>query len=438
MSSDSRESGYVDNWQSGKSITECNLRMLDTQDFSDVTFRVGSEEQMVRAHRYVLVSRSCVFHAMFCGPLAEKGEITIPDIEPDIFKEFLRYVYTEKTTINTDTVMGLMYTARKYNVDALYDLCVKFLMASLSEDNVCQILEECHGYGEQELEQKALDVLTQGGEKVTASPGFVHLCQDCLKKFLKSDLVRAKEEDVFEAVLSWTHERCRKEGVSDTPENRRRLLGEMRYEIRFTSLSLEFLVNVVGPSRMLTDSERIRIVDRNINPSVDITPFTHSLRTPVSANTSTTLRYVKRFQNISCFESSKPGTHSISFEPSQDIYLEGCQLYGGPFGTVYMVKIKVYGFGNVLSGATILKTMMKLKSRCEGNDVLFHQRVSLTAGMTYTLCVDMDGGPTASGEGGQEIVTMDGVQFTFRDSRMCTTRTSVRSGQIPGLIFSHA
>ncbi|XP_046545944.1 BTB/POZ domain-containing protein 6-like isoform X2 [Haliotis rubra] len=165
MSSESRKSGYVDNWQSGKSVTECNLRMLDTENFSDVTFRVGSEEQMVRAHRYVLVSRSCVFHAMFCGPLAEKGEITIPDIEPDIFKEFLRYVYTEKTDINADTVMGLMYASRKYNVDALYDLCVAFLVSSLSEDNVCQILEECHGYGELDLEQKALEVLTQGGRE---------------------------------------------------------------------------------------------------------------------------------------------------------------------------------------------------------------------------------------------------------------------------------
>ncbi|XP_046545936.1 BTB/POZ domain-containing protein 2-like [Haliotis rubra] len=217
--------------------------------------------------------------------------------------------------------------------------------------------------------------------------------------------MKAKEEDVFEAVLSWTNERCRKEGVSDTPENRRRLLGEMRYEIRFTSLSLEFLVNVVGPSGVLTDSERIRIVDRNINSSVDITPFNHSLRRtalPEHRNTSKTLRYVKRFQHISCFESSRPGTHSISFVPSQSIHLEGCQLYGGPFGTVYMVNIRVYNSENMLIGEPLLNTRMKLKSRCQGNDVLFRRCVSLTAGSTYTLCVDMDGGPTASGEGNRK------------------------------------
>ncbi|XP_046547330.1 BTB/POZ domain-containing protein 6-like isoform X2 [Haliotis rubra] len=232
MSIKRQESGYVDNWQGRETLTECNLRMLETEDFSDVTFRVGSQQQVVRAHRYVLVSRSCVFHAMFCGPLAEKGEVTIPDIEADIFKEFLRYMYTDEARINAETVTGLMYTSRKYSLDTLYDLCVTFLEESLSEDNVCQILEECHGYGELDLEQKALKILTEGGERVTKSPGFVGLCSECVGKLLKSDTLNLKEKDIFEAVLSWTKERCRKEGVSDTPENRRRLLGDMRIQLK--------------------------------------------------------------------------------------------------------------------------------------------------------------------------------------------------------------
>ena len=87
-----KDSGFVDNWQSGKSVTECNLHMLTSEDFCDVTFRVGPNKDVVRAHRYVLVSRSCVFHAMFCGPLAEKGEVALPDIERDCFNDFLKLV----------------------------------------------------------------------------------------------------------------------------------------------------------------------------------------------------------------------------------------------------------------------------------------------------------------------------------------------------------
>ncbi|XP_046566580.1 BTB/POZ domain-containing protein 6-like [Haliotis rubra] len=192
MTGASRESGYVDNWQTGRTVTQCNLRMLDTEDFSDVTFLVGSNKQEIRAHRYVLVSRSCVFHAMFCGPLAEKGEVTIPDIEADIFREFLRYVYTDKATVSTDTVIGLMYTSRKYALDALYSLCVTLLETSLTEDNVCQILEQCHGYGELDLEQKALKILTEGGKKVIQSSDSGSFAPDCAAKFVRSSNLRFK------------------------------------------------------------------------------------------------------------------------------------------------------------------------------------------------------------------------------------------------------
>ncbi|XP_046340690.2 BTB/POZ domain-containing protein 6-like isoform X2 [Haliotis rufescens] len=439
MSSESRKSGYVDDWQAGKSVTECNLRMLDTEDFSDVTFRVGSEKQMVRAHRYVLVSRSCVFHAMFCGPLAETEEVTIPDIEPDVFREFLRYVYTDKATIKADTVAGLLYTSRKYFIDSLYSLCVTFLEKSLSEHSVCQILEQCHGYGELGLEQKALKILTEGGERVIKSQGFVDLCSDCLEKCLKSDSMKAKEEDIFDAVFTWTKARCQDEAVVDTPENRRRLLGEMRYEIRFTSMPLEFLVNVVGPSGVLTDDEKVRIMDRKINSAVDISPFNHSqriLHTSHRDYVSKTYRYVNRFRYYSNLISSNAGRHSISFSSSQSILLEGCQVYGGPDGEVYTLSIRVYNSNNTAIAEPFLNTRMKHGGSYQLNDVMFPEGVSLTAGTSYTLCVDMDGSPTASGREGPDTVTEDGVVFTFTHSSMCTTGTSTKSGQIPGLIWN--
>ncbi|XP_048245028.1 BTB/POZ domain-containing protein 6-like isoform X3 [Haliotis rufescens] len=438
MSGASPKSGYVDNWQGGKTVTECNLRMLNTEDLSDVTFRVGSEKQVVRAHRYVLVSRSCVFHAMFCGPLAEKGEVTIPDIEADIFKEFLRYVYTDKATINAETVTGLKYTSRKYSLDALYKLCETFLEKSLSEDNVCQILEECHGYGELDVEQKALEILTQGGKKVIQSPGFVKLCSDCMNKFVRSDVLYLKEEDVFDAVLSWTKERCREEGVSDTPENIRRLLGDMRFEIRFTSIPLEYLVKVVGPSGVLTDSERMRITDKTINTTVDISPFKHSQRKTIGWKLKSSCKRVARFTSHSLWGSSlRSGISAISFSPSRSILLLGCQLYGEHWRDAeYTLTIRVYGANTVAIDEPFVNTKMTLRDEGRLNDVLFPRFISLTAGATYTLYVDMEGPKTSCGKKGNATVKVDGVQFTFTDSRMCTTDTSTERGQIPGLLYS--
>ncbi|XP_071096746.1 BTB/POZ domain-containing protein 6-like [Haliotis cracherodii] len=438
MFSNKQSSGLVDDWQSGKTVTECNLRMLDTEDFSDVIFRVGSEKQVVRAHRYVLVSRSCVFHAMFCGNLAEEKEVTIPDIEPDIFREFLRFVYTEKADVSAGTVVGLMYTSRKYSVDALYNECVIFVETCLSENNVCLILEDSHRYGELDLEQKALMILTEGGERVIRSPGFAELCSTCLEKFLKSENLKSKEEDIFEAIMSWTKHRCLQDGMPDTPENLRRLLGDMRYEIRFNSMPLDYLLTVVGPTEVLTDIEKCQMIDKRVNSHIDISPFkdiqrkecNHFWEEPVS------YRYVCRFRDYGLTALHK-GTHAISFSANQDLHLKGCQLYGAERDETFTLSIKVFDSSHLKIAEPLQKVKRVLEGQNQPNEVLFPTSLLLISGATYTLCVDMEGTDTYIGWEGSKKVIADGIEFTFENSPMATSGTTTYAGQIPGLIFSH-
>ena len=84
---------YHNDWQSGRSVTECNKYMLQHEIGCDVTFRVGVAGDEVRAHKYVLASRSSVFFAMLYGPF-QHGDagtsIEIPDIEKDVFMCLLR------------------------------------------------------------------------------------------------------------------------------------------------------------------------------------------------------------------------------------------------------------------------------------------------------------------------------------------------------------
>ena len=53
---------------------------------TDVTFLVDSEPSVkMRAHKLVLPARSPVFYTIFEGPLAESGDISIPDIDEESF-----------------------------------------------------------------------------------------------------------------------------------------------------------------------------------------------------------------------------------------------------------------------------------------------------------------------------------------------------------------
>lgn len=65
--------------------------MLTNEIGCDVAFMVGESRIVVYAHKYMLISRSCVFCAMLHGPMAERTDeyIHIPDIEAKTFKQML-------------------------------------------------------------------------------------------------------------------------------------------------------------------------------------------------------------------------------------------------------------------------------------------------------------------------------------------------------------
>ncbi|PVD19329.1 hypothetical protein C0Q70_19816 [Pomacea canaliculata] len=76
------------NWYETDDIIECNRQMLEQQFACDVHFVVGEERERQGAHRYMLVSRSPVFAAMFHGSWHEPSDkdIEVPDVEPAAFR----------------------------------------------------------------------------------------------------------------------------------------------------------------------------------------------------------------------------------------------------------------------------------------------------------------------------------------------------------------
>ena len=69
-------------------------KLFENMIHFDVIFNVG--DQQFTAHKDILVARSPIFAAMFKHSTKENltGEVEVLDIEPDVFKELLRYIYT--------------------------------------------------------------------------------------------------------------------------------------------------------------------------------------------------------------------------------------------------------------------------------------------------------------------------------------------------------
>ncbi|XP_071099516.1 BTB/POZ domain-containing protein 6-like [Haliotis cracherodii] len=428
-----RKSGFVDNWQAGKTLAQCNLRMFDAEELCDVTFRVGSTGHVIKAHRYVLISRSCVFHAMFTGLLAETSEVSVPEIEPKDFRQFLLYLYSDNTTVDADNVTALLYASRKYAITALESQCLEFLEKHLNVDNACVILDAAHHFDQSQLFQKALTLIKDTGERSLQSSGFLTLRQVLLHQIVESDDLSAEEHVIFNAVNSWAEAECGRQGREVTPEIKRTVLGETLLKVRFPLLKQRFMARDVKASGLLSEQERLTILEYIGCPDNDVKPFNtkqRQQRTPHS---------ITRFssQNNRGWRVRGIANDAISFKSDRNLMLCGYSLYGPAFeNTPSTYSVTTY-FGNEEDLLTcMIQDRTEYKVNSQVFDVVFEKPIAMTAGVWYTLAVLIQGSRTWQGVNGKrEILCADGVRFTFRDSQHGTNSTNIDQGQIPSLLY---
>jgi speckle-type POZ protein len=116
--------------------------LFDSMQLSDVIFNI--EDRQFPAHKLILAARSEVFAAMFQHPTKENltNQITIQDIEPEVFHELLRFIYTGRVSLEKmdSLAAGLFIAADKYLVDELKRKCENYLLHHMSPDICIELL----------------------------------------------------------------------------------------------------------------------------------------------------------------------------------------------------------------------------------------------------------------------------------------------------------
>ena len=127
------------------------------KSLSDVTIQI--DRKNFEAHKAVLAARSPVFLAMFQSNLAEDqtNTLKIDDIEPDVFKEMLRFIYTDQVE-NVDALAEkLLAAADKYMLDLLKTKCEAYLATNITGENCCQLLILADLHSVERLKTSVLD-----------------------------------------------------------------------------------------------------------------------------------------------------------------------------------------------------------------------------------------------------------------------------------------
>ncbi|KAK3092755.1 hypothetical protein FSP39_006909 [Pinctada imbricata] len=407
-------------WQCDKTLQECMASMLDKEIMCDVTFLMGEEGHEVNAHKYVLVSRSPVFQAMLDGAMAERGKIKITDIDKDTFQVFIRYLYTDDAPLTEENVLEVLYASKKYCVDRLTKKCKEFLQFNISAYNACLLMDVVDELVDKDVHRYCLRTIKDNLEVCLASPWFKSVGRKCVQAITRLKGVYIREEFLFEQVMKWCDAECERQKIEVSWSNKREVLGDILYNIRFPLMTVSYFTKEV--EKILPPEE------------------TSALLKPDEVGNPALLKHIRRCQYHRVvrfptnYDRSWPANHdAILFRTYGDLCLYGILVYGcydTPCRYSVHVKIKE-GQRNIL---TEFSTSIESIPEVSMHDIQFDP-IRLM-GEVYTVEISMKGSPTKAGSNGRKTVPFGPIsQVHFFYANNSPYGTNQELGQIPGLLL---
>lgn len=163
-------------------VPDCTLttdlsNLLRDQTFSDVKFDVHGEE--FAAHKAIMAARSEVFSAMFATHSnfaeAQNGSVKIVDVEKDVFREMLNFIYTGKVENLNQMADELLAAADKYALTRLKVMCEEALCSNLTTENVASVLMLADMHTATQLKELSIRFCNLNAKEVMETQGWKNM-----------------------------------------------------------------------------------------------------------------------------------------------------------------------------------------------------------------------------------------------------------------------
>ncbi|CAB4032476.1 BTB POZ domain-containing 6 [Paramuricea clavata] len=236
--------------------------LFNDQLTSDIQFNctndLSSKSVLFFVHKNILAAGSDVFRTMFYGKLPQKNPVDLPDADEESLHDFLLFFYTGKCSLTTENVVCILYLARKYIVPFLAKKCFDYLDANFKLENVFVLLQLAFHFEGNELEKKCWQFIDKNTKEAIATEGFSEINQATLLQLVKREPLNIDEVTLYKAIVNWSEAECLRKEMKVNDKNKRDVMGNIIYHIRFASMShSEFTLNVSEESAILTQAEKI-------------------------------------------------------------------------------------------------------------------------------------------------------------------------------------
>lgn len=156
-------------------------RLIENHELCDVRLLLGQSKLSVPAVKAILCARSEKFRGMFSKNFFEgrQAEVELSSANPTSMKILLRYLYTDEVDMpeSAEEAAGLLMLAEEYMLPVLKRECEIYLLARVSEKNVCHLLQTADMYGSNLLKDKCkryllenMDTKPDLGEELEKTP----------------------------------------------------------------------------------------------------------------------------------------------------------------------------------------------------------------------------------------------------------------------------
>ncbi|CAD5218755.1 unnamed protein product [Bursaphelenchus okinawaensis] len=423
-------------------VSDRVARMYDNPMFADVAFLVGEFEERHTAHKLILSLSSEVFGTMLYNDKFEQNivngcqEIKVPDIDSETFKKMLQFMYTDDIQLDMDSVIHVLYCARKYAILNLERKCSDYLQEHLNLENAFAILSLAKLYDQSHLARVCFDLIDNETIEVLKTETFLELSQEILNDVFRRDTLRIMELELFNLAVKWAESECERRKWNICGENIRKALGDTLYSIRFPLIDFKDFSNLITKyPGLLTDRESLDVFLYKHMDQKPMIPFTIRTRYRVLGKELV----ITRFQRIESRWGYSGSADRIKFTVDAPIFITALGLYGSMHGPYqYAVKMEITDFSSNKHIAVNETTF-----QCDGSAgvfrVPFKEPVEILANVTYEISATIKGPDSHYGAKGLRRISRHSPQgtitFQFSYAHGTNNGTSVDDGQIPEIIF---
>ena len=399
-------------------------------------------------------------------------------------------MYYDEVQLTTRNVPEVLFLAQKYLIPSLAKICTEFVGNNLTVENTLPVLDHCFLLGVSKgLDKQCWSIIDKHASEVAEDNQFVDIDHGTLTALLSRDTLVAKEMVLFRAAVKWAGHECQRLSIPLTVENKRKVLGDAFYSIRFPLMSMKEFTDEVAQSSFLSHEEvaNMYIGFNSSFESCKVKFPTEPRAKPVHDLFEEPALRCSRFESNalrpkllaealaeqstdSSFESCnvkfpteprvKPANHqlqepalrcsrfessalrpklstdalaqqsTVKFKVNRSIRITGLALFTTFTNTSQLFQIELRD----KSGSLLMSHSADLTNRgseSEIHDIFFTKGVKLERDVIYSISVVSDL-PVRYGKGPIKEVTCGGVKFEFLDT--VSDHEKVKD-QIPELLF---